>query len=110
MRRLALACVVLGSLALPPSAGAYVERPTIHEGQAFEHIQHFLAKNYPGWRTRKYGYIDCRPGRVNRYTWSCAAGWIRGYNCWQGRAQIENEYSEEGVVYYAVNWRAKRCL
>jgi len=70
--RLLVIGLILGALALPSAAlGTYVEHPTIHERQAEEDAQHFLAKKYSGWRKRSAGYIDCRHGRINGYTWSC---------------------------------------
>jgi hypothetical protein len=102
---LAVAALVLPSAAL----GTYVEHPTIHEREAFENTQRFLAKKYSGWRKRSAGYIDCRPGRINRYTWSCAVGWLAGPNCWQGRVRIENEYREDSITYYSVRFRARPC-
>ncbi|HEU5253662.1 MAG TPA: hypothetical protein VFU16_10105 [Solirubrobacterales bacterium] len=109
MKRILLGAIVLVGLLAPAGASAYVEHPAIGEAAAFERTQSYLAKTYPGWRTRKYGYIDCRHGRINGYIWSCAVGWIRGYNCWQGRTRIENEYAEEGVVYYSIRINARRC-
>jgi len=110
LRLLVSVAAVLGVLALPASApGAYVEHPTITEQEAFRGTQHFLAKKYSGWRKRAAGYIDCRPGRINRYTWSCAVGWLAGRNCWQGRVRVENEYKEDGVVYYSIRFRARPC-
>jgi hypothetical protein len=110
IRLLVVSVVALSALAMPsPAFGVYVEHPTIHEREAFENTQSFLAKKYSGWRRREAGYIDCRPGRINRYTWSCAVGWLAGSNCWQGRVRVENEYKEDGVVYYNVRFRARRC-
>jgi hypothetical protein len=109
LKLLAIALVV-GALALPSTAlGSYVEHPTIHEREAEENTQHFLAKKYSGWRKRSAGYIDCRQGRINGYIWSCAVGWLAGRNCWQGRVRIENEYREDNVTYYSVRFRARPC-
>ncbi len=102
--------LAVGALTLPSSAlGSYVEHPTIHEREAEENTQHFLAKKYSGWRKRSAGYIDCRHGRINGYIWSCAVGWLAGRNCWQGRVRIENEYREDNVTYYSVRFRARPC-
>lgn len=105
-----LLTTMLACLALSASAQAYVEHPYIGERAASEDTQQFLARTYPGWRTRKYGYIDCRHGRIAGYIWSCKVGWIRGYNCWQGRARITNEYAEEGVTHYDVHFNSRRCF
>lgn len=97
-------------LALSGNAEAnYVEHPTIHERQAEEDALAFLHKNYATWRYRQEGYVDCRYGRINRITWACRVGWRKGYNCWLGRMQIENEYREVNVVYYKVHFQARRC-
>lgn len=109
MKRTVLCAALLVGLLVPAGAGASVEHPAIGEAAAFERTQSYLAKTYPGWRSRKYGYIDCRRGRINAYIFSCAVGWIRGYNCWQGRTRVENEYAEEGVVYYGISINTRRC-
>jgi hypothetical protein len=109
MKRLLLAGAVLAALCLPSSAVAYAEHPAIGEEAAFIQTQHFLAKNYPGWRSRAVGYIDCGRGRINAYTWTCAVGWARGHNCWQGRVRVTAEYSEERTTYYNVHLVARRC-
>jgi hypothetical protein len=113
MRRNGIALVAVGCTALlsilATASASYVEHPTIHEFEAFEDARHFLAQNYPGWRTRAVGYIDCRHGRINRYIWSCGVGWARGRNCWQGRTRISNEYREGNVVHYQVNFNSRRC-
>jgi hypothetical protein len=110
MKRMTLFAVALGALAIPaPAIGVYVEHPTIHEREAFERTQRFLAKEYSGWRKRSAGYIDCRHGRINRYIWSCAVGWLAGRNCWQGRVRVTNDYREDATVYYSVNFRSRPC-
>jgi hypothetical protein len=90
-------------------AGYYVEYPTIHERAAEEDAAQFLHKNYATWRYREEGYIDCRGGRLNRITWACRVGWIKGHNCWLGRMQIQNEDREGSTIYYNVHFRARRC-
>ncbi|HEV2858977.1 MAG TPA: hypothetical protein VGW80_11315 [Solirubrobacterales bacterium] len=109
MKRLILAGLALVALWLPSSAAAYVEHPGIGEEAAFIQTQHFMAKTYPGWRSRAVGYIDCRNGRINGYSWSCAVGWARGRNCWQGRVRVTAQYAEEGTIYYNVHLKARPC-
>lgn len=100
---------LLSVLVLSGIAWAYVAYPTIREHQAEEDVAQFLHKNYAGWRYRQYGYIDCRNGRLNRYTWACRVGWRSGRKCRQGRVRIMNEYAEEGVVYYLASSVLRRC-
>ena len=100
---------LLGTLVLSSSAWAYIARPTIGEHQAEKDVAQFLHKNYPGWRYRQYGYLDCRNGRLNRYTWACRVGWLSGNKCRQGRVRVTNEYAEEGVVYYLASSALRRC-
>lgn len=95
---------------MPAFANAnYVESPTIHERAAKKDTAQFLHKNYPGWRYRQYGYVDCRNGRINRYTWTCRVGWVSGSKCRQGRARVMNEYREGSYVYYLISFRGRRC-
>jgi hypothetical protein len=110
MRKTIAATAVAFALAVTATpASAYVEHPYIGEYAAFTDSQHYLAGNFPGWRHRKAGYIDCRQGRIKGYIWSCAVGWYRGYNCRFGRVRIENEYAEAGTTYYKVNFGYQRC-
>jgi hypothetical protein len=101
---------LLAGLVLAGGAKAahYVERPTIHEGEARSHALHFL-NDYPGWRYRKRGYLDCRYGRINRYTWACRAGWISGAKCRLGRMRIQNDYREGSLTYFSTSFGSRRC-
>jgi hypothetical protein len=52
-----------------------------------------LRKDYPGWRRRDYGYIDCDGGRISRIHWACAVGWgTDGGRLRCGRARVTGEY------------------
>lgn len=108
MRRLVVLGVAVGLLAAAP-ASAYRYHPPLREGQAERYARAFLVKHYPGWRYRQEGYVDCRFGRINRYTRACRVGWRKGGNCWLGRMQIQTSYVEAGIVYYKVHFRARRC-
>jgi hypothetical protein len=100
--------VVAAFFVLVGSAQSYVEYPTIHEGEAESHAVHVL-HDYPGWRYRNYGYVDCRNGRLNNYSWACRVGWISGSKCRQGRIRVENEYSEGRTIYYRSHTVLRRC-
>jgi len=113
-RRRAAICAALLVLAAPgafsaTAAARYQEHPWLGEAAAHSDTQHYLARTFAGWRAREYGYIDCRYGRVNSYIWICAVGWIRGYNCKQGRVRVENEYAEGGITYYGIHFGYRRC-
>lgn len=109
--KLKLASVGLGVLLLAlfaSSAVAYVYHPTLQEGAAERRTLKFL-HDYPGWRYREVGYLDCRFGRINRYTWVCRVGWRQGSKCRQGRVRITNSYHQEGVTHYFVSAGIRRC-
>lgn len=109
MRRLALLLSVGAVLALVGSAEAYRYHPPLGQGQAERYARTFLFKKYPGWRYREAGYVDCRFGRINRYTRACRVGWVKGRNCWLGRLRVATSYVEGGAVYYKIHFRAKHC-
>jgi hypothetical protein len=112
MRRTGLILVVLTALVAAPAAEAgVVAHPTITEHQAEGDAYQFLHRTYPGWRHKRYGYVDCGHGRINRFTWSCGVGWVSGRsNCWQGRLRIENLEYELGTFYYEVKAHTyRRC-
>lgn len=108
MRRSLFALVAL-ALALPAGASAYpVRHPALGE-QAAEHRVYKVLHEYPGWRYRRVGYVDCRFGRVNGYTWVCRVGWAGGGHCRIGRVRISNSYSENEVTYYRSYVVVRRC-
>jgi len=96
-------------LGLSASTEAYpVEHPAIGEYIAEARVYRVL-REYPGWRYRQVGYVDCRHGRINSYTWACRVGWANYGHCRQGRIRITNVYSENETVYYNVNSVIRRC-
>lgn len=97
-----------GALALSGSALAYVERPPIREHVAERRVAKYL-RDYPGWRYREGGFIDCRQGRINGYAWACRVAWWSGRRCRHGRVRITNEYAERGVTYYLTSSRLVPC-
>lgn len=102
MKRAAVIGVVLGALVIPSSAGAYVERPGIGEHSAELSVAKYV-RQFPGWRYREDGFIECRRGRINGYMWACRVAWWTLPRCRHGRVRITNEYAERGVTYYHVN-------
>ena len=111
MTRLIAVLAVAASLvvALTSTAQGYLERPPIGQGQA-EHRVFKLLHSKREWRHRKVGYVDCRHGRINNYTWACAVGWATGpYNCWLGRVQVTNKYVENGATAYDIHLNARPC-
>lgn len=110
MKRLATALLVLGALWLPVAAEAYTEHPTITEREAFRAVQHLLHERYWwSWKDRDWGEIDCRPGRVNRYSWSCGVIWSHNGICRQGRARVVNLYAEDGEIYSNTLFNGRYC-
>jgi hypothetical protein len=96
------------ALLLPSPAGAYQFHPPIGEGQAERRAYKFM-RQYPGWRYKWGGWVDCRRGRINSYSWACRVAWWRGRRCRVGRVRITNRYSEEGVVEYSAHIVHRRC-
>lgn len=94
---------LLATLALcAPATAGVLMYPSITERQAEGDVYQFMHHNYAKWRHKHYGYVDCRHGRINRFTWSCGVGWVMGGGggCWQGRVRIVNEEYEDGYYYY----------
>lgn len=83
--------------------------PKIYEGEAESDAARFLHQEYAAWRYRSKGYLSCSHGRINRYTWTCRAGWLKGEICTEGRLRIVNEEAFEGTIYYTEYWRGRPC-
>lgn len=112
MKRFLALGALLSACFVPSTATAathYVAYPTIHEREAEEDVQHTLAKKFRSWRHRDFGQIDCRGGRVNRFTWSCHVGWYWGRVCYTGRIRIMNQYREGSWVYFHWYPRLRYC-
>jgi len=96
------------ALLVPATASGWTEKPAIGESFAQSAVSKYLRK-YPGWRYRQDGFVDCRRGRINGYTWACRVAWWSGYRCRQGRVRITTRYGENGTIYYYVHAYLVRC-
>lgn len=105
--------VLLTGLVFPQEALADNGRPTVRRPIAERQTRGFLVQNYPSWRYRAFGFVDCRRGRINRYTWACRVGWGRGETCHRGRVRVTGKYREPRVNIYNVHFRGRgsyRCI
>ncbi len=108
--RVKVAAVLVGSfLVLASQAQGYANpHPLISERTAERGVLRFL-HSYPGWRYRRYGYVDCRFGRINSYSWGCRVGWVGSGHCRLGRVRITNIYGEQGYTHYSAVGRTRHC-
>jgi hypothetical protein len=107
-----LGALVAASLIGLGTAAADNGRPTVHAGLAERYAYGILQKR-PSWRYRTEGYVDCRFGKINRYTWACRVGWYQGRTCHRGRVRVTGTYREHGYNNYNVHFRgsgAYRCV
>jgi hypothetical protein len=93
-------------LVLAGTASAY-RVPTVHRGQA-ERQSIGLLREYASWRYKTDGYLDCSRGKINRVTWVCRAGWIKGHSCIVGRVRVTGVITEyDGTRNFDVHFRGK---
>lgn len=82
-----------------------VRAPTIRRPTA-ERAARSLLREIRSWRKRSIGYYDCFGGKINRTTWSCEVGWIKGRRCFQGRVRVSGVVEEhEQLVGTQINYR-----
>lgn len=73
--------------------GGSTHVPSVDKRTAELVVGRFLRKNYPSWRGRDYGSIDCASGRINRIRWACAIRWgTNGGYVRCGRARVTGDY------------------
>jgi hypothetical protein len=106
IRLLPLSLIAIVMLALPAPALAF---PPIYQAEAEEDVEATL-REYPGWRYRQWGYVDCDHGRIRGNVWACEVAWGAGRRCREGRIRITNlYYLEGGGVHYHWSSQIRRC-
>jgi hypothetical protein len=110
VRRFALLASLFCATASPAVALAgYVAHPTITEGLAKEWATSYMHKNDAHWRYRTSGGIDCRRGRLNRYSWACRVHYREGGFCASGRVNVIYEYKTDGKAGHSEQYNGRPC-
>ncbi|HTR74240.1 MAG TPA: hypothetical protein VMH33_03145 [Solirubrobacterales bacterium] len=103
----ATAC--LATLALALTAAPALAFVSINQQEA-EWDTNKVLRQYPGWRYKQWGYVDCENGRINGDSWSCKVGWGARRRCRTGRLRITNKYRmSDGVIHFHWSGRIHHC-
>lgn len=91
-----LIATTLIALVAPATANATL--PTVGPKLARSQTGKILRQK-PAWRYRDTGYINCHRGKINRTTWTCRIGIVRGHRCQLGRSRVFTYYETNGTIY-----------
>ena len=112
MRKVAIVGALVVAVALPPPPAAAQRPPAVNKAEAKLLMARALHKN-ASWRHKRWGWIDCNGGRVNRTHWRCKFRWqTPRYFSWCGKGMVSGAWfnpNEGNRPWFETRWGAVPC-